>query len=95
MKPGTTMKMNLEEFGKRAAEWALDELEYKGLTIRQWADKITSGEYEKVSEGQWVIGADGHYHCSRCQKLAFIDRFEDPLLSDYCPKCGARMGVSK
>ena len=32
----------LEEFGRQAGEWALDEFEYKGLTIREWADKITS-----------------------------------------------------
>lgn len=50
---------------------------------------------EKVSEGQWVIGADGRYYCSRCQEHAVFDRFEDPLLSDYCPNCGARMEVSK
>ena len=34
----------LEEFGRQAGEWALDEFEYKGLTIREWADKITSLE---------------------------------------------------
>lgn len=31
----------LEEFGRQAGEWALDEFEYKGLTIREWVDKIT------------------------------------------------------
>ena len=40
-----TMTVSLEEFGKKAGKYALDEFEYKGLTIRQWADKITSGKY--------------------------------------------------
>ena len=43
-----TMTVSLEEFGKKAGEYALNEFEYKGLTVRQWADKITSGEYEPV-----------------------------------------------
>lgn len=31
---------------KDTAERALDEYEYKGHTIKEWADKITSGEYQ-------------------------------------------------
>lgn len=38
----------LEEFGRQAGEWALDEFEYKGHTIREWVDKITTGEYQPV-----------------------------------------------
>ena len=45
-----TMTVSLEEFGKKAGEYALDEFEYKGLTIRQWADKITGGEYQPVEQ---------------------------------------------
>lgn len=41
----------LEELGKQGGEWALDVFEYKGLTIRQWADKITAGEYQPVKHG--------------------------------------------
>lgn len=37
-----------EEMAKEIADKALDEFEYKGMTIRQWADKITSGECVKV-----------------------------------------------
>lgn len=33
------------------AERALDEYKYKGHTIREWADKITSGEYQLVKPG--------------------------------------------
>lgn len=43
----------LEELGKQGGEWALDVFEYKGLTIRQWADKITAGEYQPVKHGEW------------------------------------------
>lgn len=35
----------LEEFAKAVAEEALDEYEYKGKTIRQWAEEIL--EYEE------------------------------------------------
>ena len=49
-----TMTVSLEEIGKKAGEYSLDEFEYKGLTIRQWADKITSGEYQLVKHGEWI-----------------------------------------
>ena len=94
-----TMTVSLEEFGKKAGEYALDEFDYKGLTIRQWADKITSGEYQPVKHGRWIIDyAEGrkiyHAHCSECGKEPtkniggdyYIDK-----LSDFCPNCGAMM----
>jgi hypothetical protein len=49
------MTVSLEEFGKKAGEYALNEFEYKGFTIKQWADKITSGEYQPV---EWVSVKD-------------------------------------
>lgn len=82
-----TMTVSLEEFGKKAGEYALDEFEYKGLTIRQWADKITSGEYQKVTwytaaENQpdsvgddvLIVDHDGKYHVAYyCSKGNWID----------------------
>jgi hypothetical protein len=44
----------LEELGRKGAEWALDEFEYNGHTIREWADKITVGEYQPVKHGGTV-----------------------------------------
>ena len=50
--------MSYKEIGEKGANYALDEVEYNGLTIRQWADKITGGEYAPVVHGHWIIGAD-------------------------------------
>lgn len=35
----------LESIGKEAGEWAFNNCAYKGLTLKEWADKIVSGEY--------------------------------------------------
>lgn len=79
-----TMTVSLEEFGKKAGEYALDELEYKGLTIRQWANKITSGEYQPVKHGRWMHP----FYCSEC---GFTPYYSSDLTYNYCPNCGSCM----
>lgn len=95
-----TMTVSLEEFGKKAGEYALDEFEYKGLTIRQWADKITSGEYQPVKHGRWIFqnrsDEDGRhiYRCSECdfEVRVFPCNFISWKMHEKCcAGCGARM----
>ncbi len=91
-----TMTVSLEEFGKKAGEYALDEFEYKGLTIRQWADKITSGEYQPVKHGHWIEHPDDIFplestiECSVCGEQENVNIHND----NFCPNCGSknRMG---
>ena len=48
--------------------------------------------YERVKHGRWIEHKHFHhdryidstYECSEC-------KVEEPLTSDYCPKCGAKM----
>lgn len=80
------MTISLEEFGKKAGEYALDEFEYKGLTIRQWANKIASGEYQPVQRGRWMYP----FYCSEC---GFEPYYSSDLTYNYCPNCGARMDL--
>lgn len=74
----------LEEFGRQAGEWALDEFEYKGHTIREWADKITTGEYQPVKHGHWIDGLGDEWHCSVCHNYTVSQR------PSYCEHCGAK-----
>ena len=32
-----------------------------------------------------------YYYCSVCKEQNYVDEFGDPILSKYCPECGARM----
>lgn len=92
----TTMTVSLEEFGKKAGEYELDEYEYNGLTISQWADKITSGEYQPVRHGRWIKTNLYHYKCSSCGARVWIKLY--PLEEHkFCWHCGAKMdgGVEK
>ena len=82
--------VSYKDIGEKGARYALDEVEYNGLTIRQWADKITSGEYAPVVRGRWV------YHnfdtiCSECRKSAIFDEWEQQAETEFCPHCGAKM----
>lgn len=89
------MKIDITKAVKDTAERALDEYQYKGHTIREWADKITSREYQPVKRGSWsekqVAYKDsfGDFHfgfkCSECG--AIISK------SNYCGNCGAKMDI--
>jgi hypothetical protein len=78
----------LEELGRQAGDWALNEFEYKGLTIRQWADKITTGEYQLVKHGHWIDNNNKTWSCSICQ--SWIPD-EQHSYARYCLHCGAIM----
>ena len=68
------MKIDIEKMVKEVAEKALDEYEYKGKTIRRYADMIDSGDLVKV------------VHCKDCKYWEFGDcyRQELTLPTDYC-----------
>ena len=78
--------MSYKEIGEKGARYALDEVEYNGLTIRQWVDKITGGEYAPVVHGRWVYGEFDIPHCSECGNDVMPN-----MISPYCPNCGAKM----
>lgn len=88
-----TMTVSLEEFGKKAGEYALDEFEYKGLTIRQWADKIASGEYQPVKQGTCWVQRGEEYYCSHCGGKAPMNiNRKHTVTTKHCPHCGYKMG---
>lgn len=79
--------MSYKEIGEKGSIYALDEVEYNGLTIRQWADKITGGEYAPVVHGQWLCvdtDTEQFFLCNRCKKKEYWE-------INYCPHCGAKM----
>ena len=81
----------LEELGRQGGEWALNEFEYKGLTIKQWADKITAGEYQAVKHGHWIkTSSPYHFNCSSCGVMSNI-KYHSVKDHKYCWYCGAKM----
>lgn len=92
--------ISYKEIGEKGARYTLDEVEYKGLTIRQWADKITGGEYAPVVYGRWYMRG-GRACCSNCHTKALWKSDWDgdknherefvSAKSNYCPNCGAKM----
>lgn len=98
--PEMTFKVSLEEFGKKAAEYALDEITYNDLTIREWIEKIASGEFAEQRHGLWIatgfMGEEGRreYKCSECKStvLVFDENLPKFVVHEpYCAGCGAKM----
>ena len=83
--------MSYKEIGEKGARYALDEVEYNGLTIRQWADKITGGEYVPVVHGRWVYGCQ----CSVCGDRHGPYNSRHKPYYNFCPNCGAKMDEEK
>ena len=77
-----------EEFLKSVGERVLDEFQYRGFTIREWANKIMNGEYKPVKYAEAVKIFNDPYTekmfttCSACcGKISPNDVF--------CKHCGA------
>lgn len=81
-------KIDITKAVKDTAERAMDEYQYNGMTIREWADKITSGEYQPVKHGRWFHDSEGYARCSVCNEHE-INGFA--IFCTYCPNCGAIM----
>jgi hypothetical protein len=87
-------KLDITKTVKEVAEQALDEYAYKGLTIRQWADKITAGEYQPVKHARWeqccnLMGE--YFKCSECGYKAEVPTCMGEPIYIFCPNCGAKM----
>ena len=86
-----------EEFAKRVANDALDTFVYEDLTLREWANKITSGEYQPVKRGKWSEKPRTYkdkfgnfcfgFQCSECGVIINKTR--------YWGNCGAKMDGEK
>lgn len=44
-------------------------------------------------ESTWMVHENpvAYYYCSECKNQAYADEFGDPLLTKFCPDCGADM----
>ena len=87
----------LEELGRQGGEWALNEFEYKGLTIREWVDEITTGEYQPIKHGHWIDDHD-FARCSLCNRIIYDAYYEfrnknDASFHNYCPYCSTKMDL--
>ena len=85
--------VSYKEIGEKGARYALDEVEYNGLTIRQWADKITVGGCAPVFQAHWIRQDESftRYKCSNPEcGIENCSGFEN-----YCPNCGAKMDIDE
>lgn len=84
----------LEELGRQGGEWALNVFEYKGYTIREWADKITTGEYQHVKHGHWIKKGNWII-CSNCNHKINDKHYNKRHSYIACPYCCAKMDEEK
>lgn len=67
-------------------------LELRGRTLQEWVKKIERGEVKEVKRARWIKGKNwDDWFCSGCSNKADLDWRENPILSSFCPHCGAEM----
>lgn len=85
-------KAEIRLFADMALKQVLDDTTIDNIPIRKWIEKIVNNEYREVKRGKWIKGKyQDEWFCSVCSNGADLDWKENPILSDYCPKCGAEM----
>lgn len=87
--------MTIQEIADMALKQVLDDTTADGVTIREWLEKISSGEYQPVKHGRWVKSTPSFTkECSVChnEPIAEWDDYGgEYALTNYCPFCGAKM----
>lgn len=56
-------------------------------------ESMSAADVEPVRHGKWIKAAGLNPRCSVCKKWAICDKNAKPILTDYCPNCGAKMDV--
>lgn len=83
------------EYGTEKPFDDADKYITKGLRIaRKDILKQPTIDAVPIKHGRWIVknGYLGNtYYCSECEKAVYLNKFEEPNLTDYCPDCGARM----
>jgi rubrerythrin len=89
------MKMTIEipeEYINYLGKRVMDEYQYRGFTIGEWADKILNdaptADAEPVKHGRWKRRMRKIYACSECNS-GVTDRQRQNY--SFCPYCGAIM----
>lgn len=74
------------------------QLSSKDTTLRRWLDEVEELLKYKKPEAKWTYyhndssgGYYGHPYCTRCGAYAPFKVSGEPLISSYCPDCGALM----
>lgn len=89
-----------EDFITSIGEKVLDEFQYHGLTIREWADNIMNDHEKYVIRAAWRPGRardeEGKiiYYCTRCDFEVRVFPYNVAKWranERYCPHCGAIM----
>lgn len=82
------------KMAKEIADNALDQYEYNGKTLRQWADLISQEGH--IPHGTWE-DPYMNIRCSNCgaefdaEIVFMLNGGDGDYYPDYCPACGARM----
>lgn len=75
-----------------AIKQVLDDTTINDISIREWIEKIKSGEYAPVKCGHWIGDGCADMCCSECGCTPDHEQGMTPQATDYCPNCGAKMG---
>ena len=95
--PNVKNESEFEKVVNMAMKQVLDDTTINDISIREWIDKITSGEYKLVKHGHWKKEEDfigEKYRCTMCKKVIRYDRAyvcQGELIFDFCPFCNADM----
>jgi len=93
------LKFDMQRLAADVMEKVLDEIEYKGRTLRDWIDGIASGEYVQAKSGRWELvflwDVSGNLpRCTHCNSyFASISQFG--RVFEYCPNCGVKTRLPK
>lgn len=84
-------KIDLQKVVDMAMKQVLDETTANDIPIREWIDKIASGEYQPVKHGHWELIHDPYNFSKRkCSECGYEQIVVDDMAYNFCPNCGSK-----
>ena len=75
--------------------WMIDAdgKEHDGVTLQSIIDKVPTADVVEVKHGKWIrYGINSKScTCSNCNITQTVNIYNDKVMFNYCPYCGAKM----
>lgn len=74
--------------------YIIDDYEDRLAIVKSFVDSVPTVEAQPFRHGKWIRDEFGT-RCGVCGLYAYLDKFDQPWESPYCPNCGAKMDAKQ
>jgi hypothetical protein len=70
---------------------SLEDAKKMSAAVVAEIENLPAADVKPAVHSYWEKDPDGGCVCHKCRERPLLDGSEEPVLSDFCPSCGAEM----